>query len=167
MKKLLVFVGILFMLSTTIYATDVFFSANDLEPITLSEKTNYDGFTINATTDKPIAIQEMDEREAEDGEIFNNRIKLGGSGNKDKLSITFKLKKGDKVTVYLNSTSKTDERVLNVMSSSSNDVLFSLPAPPATSLMEAGIASFSANEDGTYTICSAKSGIYIYAIKIE
>lgn len=167
MKKILLLTLIFAVLPLFLFAEEVFFSANDLEIATLSEKTDYDGFVINATEAKSVAIQEMDEREADDGEIFNNRIKLGGSGDKEKLSITFPLKKGDKVTVYLNSSSKTDERVLNVLSSSSTKPVFTLPAIAATKDGKVGMVTFTSPEDGSYTLCSAKSGIYIYAIKVE
>ncbi len=166
MKRIIITAALVLLLSTLLFA-EASISANDLDPEKYTAQVTIDGFTFNATESKAVEIQSMDERTAPDGEIFNNRIKLNGAGKKDQLSITFEAKKGEKVTVYLNSSSKTDERVLNLFTPSDATPIQTIPAPPATSDNTVGMGTFTIEKDGTYTIGSAKSGIYIYAIVIE
>jgi hypothetical protein len=167
MKKIITLSIVLLLALLGVAAEEIFFSANDLDVATYTSPVTIDGFTLNGNESKAIDVQEMDERTAEDGEIFNNRIKLNGTGKKDMLSITFNAKKGQTVRVYLNSSSKTDERVLNLFTPTDATPIATIPAPPATSDMTVGTGEFKIEKDGTYTIGSAKSGIYIYAIVIE
>ena len=165
MKKIITLTIVLLLAS--LLAAEASISANDLDTAKYTAPVTIDSFTINGSESKAIEIQEMDERTAPDGEIFNNRIKLNGAGKKDQNSITFEAKKGETVTVYLNSSSKTDERVLNLFTPTDATPIQTMPAPPATSDMTAGMGTFTIEKDGVYTIGSAKSGIYIYAIVIE
>ncbi len=158
---------LIFMVTMCLFAEDASLSANDLEVQSITEVKEFDGFKIYGTASKPIEIQEIDERTAEDGEIFNNRIKLNGTGTTEVYSIGFTAKKGQKVTVYLNSSSKTDERVLNLYTPKSTDKLASIAAAPATADMTTGMGTFTIPFDGEFLIGSAKSGIYVYAIVIE
>lgn len=166
MKRFIITAALVLLISTMLFA-EGYISANDLDPAKYTSAVTIDGFTFNANESKAIEIQSMDERTAPDGEIFNNRIKLNGAGNKDQLSITFEAKKGEKVTVYLNSSSKTDERVLNLFTPTDATPIQTIAAPPATGDNTTGMGTFTIEKDGTYTIGSAKSGIYIYAIVIE
>ncbi len=167
MKKIIALSIIALIALTAVAAEEMYLSANDLDPATYTSPVTIDGFTLNGSESKAIDVQEMDERTAEDGEIFNNRIKLNGTGKTDMLSITFNAKKGQTVKVYLNSSSKTDERVLNLFTPTDATPIATIPAPPATGDMTVGTGEFRIEKDGTYTIGSAKSGIYIYAIVIE
>ncbi len=164
--KRIITLTVALLLASLLFA-EASISANDLDTAKYTAPVTIDGFTINGSESKAIEIQEMDERTAPDGEIFNIRIKLNGAGKKDQNSITFEAKKGETVTVYLNSSSKTDERVLNLFTPTDATALQTMPAPPATSDMTAGMGTFTIEKDGVYTIGSAKSGIYIYAIVIE
>lgn len=170
MKKIALLL-VIFMLTGSLFclfADESSLSANDLEIETLTTLKEVDGFKLYGTEAKPIDIQEIDERTAEDGEIFNNRIKLSGTGKTDLLCIGFSAKKGQKVTVYLNSSSKTDERVLNLYTPQSKDALASIPAPPAKADdFTAGMGTFVIPFDGEFLIGSANKGIYVYAIVIE
>ncbi len=166
MKKIIITAALALLISAALFA-EGFISANDLDPAKYTSPVTFDGFTINATSSKAAEIQEMDERTAPDGEIFNNRIKLNGAGTNEVYSITFQAKKGERVTVYLNSSSKTDERVLVLFTPTDATAIQTIAAPPATADNTAGMGSFTIEKDGTYTIGSAKSGIYIYAIVIE
>ena len=165
MKRIITLTVVLLIAS--LLAAEASISANDLDTAKYTSPVAIDGFTINGSESKAIEIQEMDERTAPDGEIFNIRIKLNGAGKKDQNSITFEAKKGETVTVYLNSSSKTDERVLNLFTPTDATPIQTMPAPPATADMTAGMGTFTIEKDGVYTIGSAKSGIYIYAIVIE
>lgn len=158
---------LIFMVTVCLFAEEASLSANDLEPQSITEVKDFDGFKIYGTAEKPIEIQEMDERTASDGEIFNNRIKLNGTGKTNMYCIGFTAKKGQKVTVYLSSSSKTDERVLNLYTPDSKNALASIAAEPATADMTAGMGTFTIPYDGEFLIGSANKGIYIYAIIIE
>lgn len=158
---------VIFMVAGCLFAESASLSANDLEIETLTTLKEVDGFKLYGTEAKAIDIQEIEERTAPDGEIFNNRIKLNGTGKTDQLCIGFSAKKGQKVTVYLNSSSKTDERVLNLYTPASKDALAAIAAPPATSDMTVGMGTFTIPYDGEFLIGSANKGVYVYAIVIE
>ena len=166
MKKLALLL-VIFMVMGAVFAESASLSANDLEVETLTTLKEVDGFKLYGTESKAIDIQEIEERTAPDGEIFNNRIKLNGTGKTDQLCIGFSAKKGQKVTVYLNSSSKTDERVLNLYTPASKDALASIPAPPATADNTTGMGTFIIPFDGDFLIGSANKGVYVYAIVIE
>lgn len=166
MKKLIALLLVL-LVAFSLAAEEKSLLANDLEPAQLVSTLEIDGFKILGTSSKPIDIQEMDERTAPDGEIFNIRIKLNGTGKKDLLAVGFTAKKGQKVTIYLNSSSKTDERVLNLYTPNDVTPILTLPAPPATSDMTVGMGTLTIPYDGEFLVGSAKSGIYIYGIIIE
>ncbi len=159
---------IIFMVVGCLFAEGASLSANDLEVQEITEMKEFDGFKIYGTTEKPAKIEEISERTAEDGEIFNNRIKLNGTGKTNYYAIGFTAKKGQKVTVYLNSSSKNDERVLNLYTpDNAKNVLASIPAPPAKEDNLAGMGTFTIPYDGEFLIGSANKGIYVYAIVIE
>lgn len=88
----------LFILSTLLLAAflsplgaEIFFSANDLDPSSLTANMTVDGFTILANSGKGVTIEAIPEtRVASDGEVFNNRIKLNGGGASDYRAIRFK-----------------------------------------------------------------------------
>ncbi|MFA6689728.1 MAG: hypothetical protein WCR05_10930 [Sphaerochaetaceae bacterium] len=142
-----------------------FVSANDLSAEKLVSNKDIDGFVFKATGEKGITIETIDEvREAEDGEIFNARVKLNGSGNTSYRSVQFSAKKGETLTVYLNSSSKSDARVL-IVAKADGTVVQSLTAPPDTG--EAGIANCVLPDNGTYSIYSKSSGINLYQIIVE
>ena len=164
MKKTILVIMTLILLSSALYAA-VFISANDLEEEKLTETKEIDGFTFIATPDKHMTIEYLsDGRESEDGEVFNGRIKLEGSGKISQRAISFQGKKGEVLTVYLNSSSKTEARTL-VIADSTGAQIGALTAPVDGSRV--GIQSFEIPSDGTYYIWSKKSGINIYMLIVE
>lgn len=141
-------------------------NANDLQPAKLAAPAVFDGFTINATPEKAVTIDAVSPAlTAPDGEVFNFRIKLGGSGKAEYRSIKFPAKAGADVAVYLNSSSKTDARILKAVDGN-GAVLAELTAPADTGA-EAGYATFKAAADGDILVFSADSGINIYAIVVR
>ena len=95
MKKTILVIMTLILLSSALYAA-VFISANDLEEEKLTETKEIDGFTFIATPDKHMTIEYLsDGRESEDGEVFNGRIKLEGSGKVSQRAISFEAFKGE------------------------------------------------------------------------
>lgn len=164
MKRTLCILLIGLSLLVPVFAGD-FLSANDLEAEKLAANKTFDDFIIKATGDKGVTIEAVDEvREAEDGEIFNARIKLNGSGKADYRSVQFVGERGETLTVYLNSGSKTDARVL-ILAKADGTVVANLTAPPDTGV--AGIASCTLPENATYVMYSKSSGINIYQIIVK
>ena len=143
-----------------------FLSANDLKPAKITEITEFDGFRVFARSDKDVTVEAMDPaRTAEDGEVFNARIKLNGGGAPDYRAIGFSVKEKAKIAIYLNSSSKTDSRMLK-FAKADGAVLAELAAPPDDG-KNAGKATFDAPAAGVYVIYSAGSGINLYQIVIE
>ena len=142
-----------------------FITANDLEPASLTAAADFDGVQILATAEKNVTIEDLGDsvREAVDGEVFNSRIKLNGSGKPEYRAIRFTSDTdGATLVVYLNSSSKTDARTLIVARPDGSQVT-TLTAPPDSS-DEAGIASCVLPEAGEYLVYSKSSGINIYML---
>jgi hypothetical protein len=159
----------LFGICTALAAEDAVsfsLSANDLEAAQVVEIKAIDTFTINARSDKGVTIEAMDvARTAEDGEVFNARIKLNGGGALDYRSVSFTVKAKANLKVYLSSSSKTDARTLKLCDDKGT-VIADLVAPPDDGV-KAGMATFSIPGAGTYVVYSAGSGINIYLIVVE
>lgn len=164
MKKTIALLFILFSVLAPVMA-EAFISANDLDPAKLSSAVEYDGVHIYATADKGVTIETIDEtREAEDGEVFNARIKLNGSGKPGYRSIGFTAAEGETLTVYLNSSSKSDARSLLVVNADGNTVA-TLTADPDTGT--AGIATAVLPAAGDYLVYSKSGGINVYMLISE
>lgn len=141
-------------------------SANDLQPAKLTAPAVFDGFTVAATAEKAVTIDAVSPAlTAPDGEVFNFRIKLGGSGKAEYRSIRFPAKAGAEIAVYLNSSSKTDARILKAVDGAGT-ALAELTAPPDTGA-EAGYATFKAASGGEVLLFSTDGGINIYAIVVR
>jgi pectate disaccharide-lyase len=141
-------------------------SANDLAPAQITEVKVFDKFTINAKSDKGVTIEAVDKaRTAADGEVFNARIKLNGSGAAEYRSISFTVKAKAKLTIYLCSSSKTDARTLKLVDAKGT-VIADIVAPPDDEV-KAGTATVDLPDAGTYTVYSAGSGINIYGIVVK
>lgn len=80
MKKAVIILLVAFFALSTVFST-AYISVNDLDAEKVTETKDYDGVVFVATPDKHMTIEMLDDgREAEDGEVFNGRIKLDGSG---------------------------------------------------------------------------------------
>ena len=162
-SMVLVLIGLVFC--PQLFAEE-YISANDLEAATITSMVDIDGFKIFAVSDKNVTVELIEvARTASDGEVFNARIKLNGSGKIDSRSIHFITKGKADLTVYLNSSSKTDARVL-VLCTLDGTVIASLTAPPDTGT-EAGIAKATLPTAGEYVLYSKGSGINIYQLIVE
>ena len=165
MKKLLIVV-LLGLLCALPLSSKAYLSVNDLDPQKLSSTKTFDDVSICATSEKGVSIDLIDvARTAKDGEIFNSRIKLGGTGSTAYRSLKFTAKKGEKLTIYLNSSSKTDARTLAIAKQDGTEVA-TIVADPDTGTV-AGMGTYVFIEDGVYYVYSKNSGIYIYEIVVE
>lgn len=163
--KRIIAVSLFLLLASSLVFSSAYISVNDLEAEKVTQTKDYDGVKLIATSDKHMTIEMLDDgREAEDGEVFNGRIKLEGSGKISQRAVSFEAKKGEVLKVYLNSSSKTEARTL-VVADSSGAQVGAITAPVDGESV--GIAVFEIPSDGTYYLWSKKSGINIYALIVE
>lgn len=156
---------LLVLLSVSFAFASVYISVNDLDAEKVTETKEYDGVFLIATPDKHMTIEMLDDgREAEDGEVFNGRIKLEGSGKSSQRAIKFEALKGEVLKVYLNSSSKTEARTL-VIADMAGAQVGAITAPVDGG--EVGIGTFEIPNDGTFYLWSKKSGINIYMLIVE
>jgi hypothetical protein len=142
-----------------------YINANDLENGEIvAEAKQEDGFVILGTADKNVTVDTCPAHTADDGEVFTKRIKLNGGGDATFRCISFPVKKGETITVYGNSGSKTDARVLVVVGTAG--AVTELSMDPDPSGAKPTIATFKAAADDTYSVYSKKSGLNVYQIKI-
>lgn len=164
MKKAVIILLVAFFALSTVFST-AYISVNDLDAEKVTETKDFDGVVFIATPDKHMTIEMLDDgREAEDGEVFNGRIKLEGSGKSTQRAIKFDAVKGEVLKVYLNSSSKTEARTL-VVADSTGAQIGAITAPVDGG--EVGIGTFEIPSDGSFFLWSKKSGINIYMIIVE
>ena len=164
MKKAVIILLVAFFALSTMFST-AYISVNDLDAEKVTETKDFDGVVFVATPDKHMTIGMLDDgREAEDGEVFNGRIKLEGSGKSTQRAIKFDAVKGEVLKVYLNSSSKTEARTL-VVADSTGAQIGAITAPVDGG--EVGIGTFEIPSDGSFFLWSKKSGINIYMIIVE
>ena len=164
MKKAVIILLVAFFALSKVFST-AFISVNDLEAEKVTETKDYDGVILIATPDKYMTIEMLDDgREAGDGEVFNGRIKLEGSGKSSQRAIKFDAVKGEVLKVYLNSSSKTEARTL-VIADMAGAQVGAIIAPVDGG--EVGIGTFEIPNDGTFYLWSKKSGINIYMLIVE
>lgn len=143
-----------------------YLSVNDLEPGAVKASVSVEGFTLVATEAKGLTVEALDaSRTAEDGEVFNARLKLNGSGSVEFRSVKFAAAAKGSLVVYLNSSSKTDARVLKLVDAA-GAVVAELAAPPDAE-GTAGMATAVIPAAGDYYLFSAGSGINLYAVSVE
>ena len=164
MKKAVIILLVAFFALSTVFST-AYISVNDLDAEKVTETKDFDGVVFVATPDKHMTIEMLDDgREAEDGEVFNGRIKLEGSGKSTQRAIKFDAVKGEVLKVYLNSSSKTEARTL-VVADSTGAQIGAITAPVDGGAV--GIGTFEIPSDGSFFLWSKKSGINIYMIIVE
>jgi len=141
-------------------------SANDLQPAVLVAPTGFGDFTLLATADKGVTIEAVSEaRSAADGEVFNLRIKLNGGGSATFRALKFTIAGPATLTIYLNSSSKTDARVLKVTDASGTTV--AELAAPIDDGRVAGMVTLKLEKPGDYLVFSASGGINLYAVVLK
>lgn len=149
-----------------IQAQDIF-SANDLDPANVTETKTFGAFNIAARNDKNVTIEVLDvPREAPDGEIFNNRIKLNGSGSADYRSLSFSIDQKRDLIIYCNSSSKTDARILVLYDVKNGKTIAEFNADPDNGT-KAAVITTSLSSAGTYALYSKSGGINIYQIMLK
>lgn len=151
--------------TVSVFAKDLLESST-VKAGAITAETKAGVFTILATSDKGVTVDTVSpEKKAKDGSKFTTRIKLNGAGDATTRSIAFSVKKKAKITVYLNSGSKTEERTLLIADKTGNVV--GEIAAPADEEGSAGLGTAEISAKGDYFIYSKKAGINIYKIIVE
>lgn len=165
MKKLVTLLAACLALSSFAFA-EGYFSAEDLDKGTIAEdKTLEDGFVLHANSEKYMTISKKPLHQAPNGEEFTMALQLQGGGKLTERSVSFPAKKGETITIWGNSTSKTDMRQIVVLGPDGKTVK-ELPMGTDEEGAKASEESVKAPADGTYTVYSKKSGINIYKINV-
>jgi len=154
------------LFATAPLTAEAVLSANDLQAAAITESKTIEGFTILATAAKGVTVEAVEKpRTAADGEIFNLRIKLNGSGAADFRAIKFTAAAGAKLVIYLSSSSKTDARTLKLLDASGASIA-DLIAPPDDEV-NAGMVSAEIKAAGECLLYSSSGGINIYQIVVK
>lgn len=141
-------------------------NANDLAPGAITAPTPVDSFVLLAKADKAVNVETFDKaRTADDGEVFNARIKLNGGGSTEFRAIRLTAGGKSRLTLYTNSSSKTDPRILKVVDEAGT-VLAELAAP-ADDEVHAGMVGVDLPQAGTYYVFSASGGINLYLVSVK
>lgn len=163
MKRILITAIVFFIALSGLQAA--FLTAVDITPGEVTSTVDYDGVRLIGTEGKSITVEELGDnpREAADGEVFNARIKLNGGGSASARAIAFTAEEdGTELTVYLNSSSKTDERTL-VVAAADGTIIGTITAPPDVDGI-AGMGTITLPKAGEYMVYSKSSGINIYML---
>ena len=137
---------------------------DSLDEGTYTENIVTDNYTIYASSSKNIEIKASKSSATYNDVVYESSqlVKLGGAASFGSgRYISFDVKGACKITVMAKSSSKTDERIINVTDSSKN-VVGSIPAP-----ISATFSSVEVSEAGTYSLGSTSGGVYICYIIIE
>lgn len=147
-------------------AAEATLNANDLPAGPVTAPLASEPFTLVAKPDKAVNVEALDvARTAADGEVFNARIKLNGGGSADYRAVKVVVTAAAKLTVYANSGSKTEGRILKVVDDA-GAVVAELAAPVDDNA-NAGKLEASLPKAGTYLIYSASGGINLYQVRTK
>ena len=145
-------------ISTTVINFD------SLQTGTFTENIVGEGYTIYASSAKNVEIKASASSASHNGVQYSlsNLVKLGGTAAYgDGRYISFEVSGACTISVMGKTSSKTDERVINLVDSSYS-VVGSYKAP-----LSAEFSSVEVDKAGTYSVGSAGSGVYVCCIVIE
>ena len=140
-------------------------NVSELDTATISEFTTFGDFTVAATGEKTVVIDENG-KIGDNGVEFTKRMKLGGAGSTELRSISFTTGGAATVTVYAMSGSSGENRPLLLMTADGTEV----GRVTTLGVVEESIIpalTYEITEAGTYYIWSEKSGINIYSIEVK
>ena len=142
-----------------------YISANDLTvgALTTSFKDEASGFTLNATEEKAMAVEQPQEPAVLGNEVFAQRVSTKGSGNTTLRNITFTAKKDDSIIIYC-AQGGSSNRPLHVAAVADGSEVAELSMDPKGSQMN--VFEVTAPADGDYCVYSTTGGCYIYQIKV-
>jgi len=163
MKKILAVVSTLLLVGTFAFAEASIKADDFAQSESITENVTVKGFTLKASDENDVRVKSS-KKVAPDGASFNQRIELRGKFKGGVRCISFTAKKGEKVTVYGNSGSKTDKRTIAIQTAKGKSIK-EFPGDVYTAAVSVGEATIP--EDGEYRVCSTSGGVYIYGITIK
>lgn len=164
MKKVIAVLSAVLLAGACAFA-EGYISANDVEKGVIdSSVAQEDGFFLNGVPEKALEVNGASVTVGED--TFTQRFKFGSKpkdGDWKAPSVSFPAKKGETVTVWGQSSSKTDARVVQIKDESGK-VVKELPVNSSSDPCEP--QSFKVEADGTFYAVSKSGTVYIYQIKV-
>lgn len=145
-------------------AEPVQLNASTLEVGDITEETTFGTFTIKATAEKKVTIDENSK--SHDGVDYTQRIKLGGSGTADYRNITFSTEGACTITVIALSSSSGEDRELALFAADGTQIATGV-AQGAPTDAKVSVITYTITEAGTFYIASLSGGINIYSIVVE
>lgn len=147
--------------------TGIYLSANDLNKGELADVLNAeDGFVINASAEKIVAIEEPSEAVTVGDDVFTKRISTKGSGKTDFRNIAFPAKKDDSIIIWC-AQGGSSNRPLHVADmATGNDIAEFSMDPKEGKTIIANVFEAKAPADGNYCVYSTSGGCYIFQIKV-
>lgn len=138
------------------FSTDKFINLG-----TVTENAIVDDLTLNATSTQTIVIQTSKTAVTIDDESFTHRLSLSRTANADGCTLSFNLKYGDDVSIYLYGA---QNRILRMWNKTyGGEVLHDF----YTTASYSKLTYHHLGEDTTVVLGSTNSGIDLYAIKIN
>ncbi len=140
-------------------------NVSELDTATITEVTSFGDFTVAATGEKTVVIDENG-KIGDNGVEFTKRLKLGGSGSAEYRNVSFTTSGAATVTLYAMSGSSSEDRPLLLMTADGTEV----GRVTTLGVVEESIIpalTYEITEAGTYYIWSEKSGINIYSIEVK
>ncbi len=136
---------------------------SELDAATITEFTTYGDFSVAASADKSVVIDD-NKKTGDNGVEFTRRMKLGGSGSMELRNVSFTTSGAAKVVVYAMSSSSGEDRPLLLVGADGEVGRGTTPGAPADGIIPA--ITYEVTAAGTYYLWSEKSGINIYYIEV-
>jgi hypothetical protein len=151
--------------STTIEATaniSTLVSAGTLSEATYSENVKLaDGITLTAESGKTVSVDKN--TKSVDGLDFTHRLKLAGAGSATSRSIKIEVAGASKITVYMMSSSSSEDRSVGLYDSTFTLVEGSTQAVGGSSLT---MYEYTASAAGIYYIAAVTGGTNVYYVNV-
>ena len=132
----------------------------------ITEATSYEGFTLIASSEKILVIDENN-KSGDNGIIFTKRMKLGGAGSIETRNINFTTSGAATITVYAMSASSEEDRVLILADANSTELgrgTAVAAGTPVNGILNA--ITYEVSEAGTYYLWSEQRGINVYYVEV-
>ncbi len=145
----------------------IYISANDLTVgNVVAEVKAEDGFVLNASEEKAMAVEQPAEALVAGADVFSNRLSTKGSGNTEVRNVTFPAKAGDSIVIWA-AQGGSSNRPLHVVNAASGDEVAELSMLPKDGkTIVLNVFEVKAPADGSYCVYSTSGGCYIYQIKV-
>ncbi len=136
---------------------------SELDAATITEFTTYGDFSVAASADKNVVIDD-NKKTGDNGTEFSKRMKLGGSGSVELRNISFTTSGAATVNVYAMSSSSGEDRPLLLVGAEGEVGRGTAYGAPADGIIP--VITFEVTAAGTYYLWSEKSGINVYYVEV-